>query len=114
MATRSRRVGLARVRGRSMEPTLREGDRLLVLYAGKPRVGCLALVRLPPGPDGPRPLAVKRLRRREPDGWWVEGDNLGAGVDSWTVGTLPDADVVARVLLRLPRGGRLATPRTRR
>ncbi|HET8601771.1 MAG TPA: S24 family peptidase [Segeticoccus sp.] len=105
---RSRQLGLALVRGRSMEPTLHEGDRLLVLYAGKPRPGALALVRLPDAPTGPRPLAVKRLRRRETDGWWVEGDNLGAGVDSWTVGTIPDGDVVARVLLRLPGRGPLA------
>ncbi|HET7303317.1 MAG TPA: S24/S26 family peptidase [Segeticoccus sp.] len=108
MTTRRRSLGLAVVRGRSMEPTLLEGDRLLVLYAVPPRRGGLALVRLPDGPDGPRPLAVKRVHRREADGWWVEGDNLGAGVDSWTVGTLPDSGMVARVLLRLPRRGRLA------
>ena len=55
------RLGIALVRGRSMEPTLHEGDRLLVLHGARARVGRMAVVRLPPGPDGPRPLAVKRV-----------------------------------------------------
>lgn len=92
------------VRGDSMLPALRAGDRLLVWHGMTPRVGRLALVRLPDGPVGPRPLAVKRVTRRQPDGWWwVESDNLGAGVDSWTVGALPPHATVGRVLCRLPR-----------
>ncbi len=82
-----------------MEPTLQAGDVLLVLHGGRPRVGGLLVVRLPDGV-----VAVKRAGRREPDGWWVERDNPEAGVDSWTVGTVPDRDVVARVLVRLRRG----------
>ena len=101
-----RRLGLARVHGCSMEPTLFEGDRLLVLYAVRPRVGRLAVVRLPDGPAGPRPLAVKRVIGPNPgggDGWWVERDNPGVGVDSWQVGAIPAGDVRAIVLCRLPR-----------
>jgi phage repressor protein C with HTH and peptisase S24 domain len=90
------RLGLARVHGRSMEPTLREGDVLLVLHGGRPRVGRLLVVRLPDGV-----VAVKRAVRRERDGWWVERDNPREGVDSWSVGSIPDRDVVARVLARL-------------
>ena len=95
------RLGLARVHGRSIEPTLREGDILLVLHGGRPRLGGLLVVRLPDGV-----VAVKRAVRREPDGWWVERDNPREGVDSWSVGTIPDRDVVARVLARFrrPRG----------
>jgi phage repressor protein C with HTH and peptisase S24 domain len=81
-----------------MEPTLYEGDVLLVLHGGRPRVGGLLVVRLPDGV-----LAVKRAARREPDGWWVERDNPVEGVDSWRVGTIPDRDVVARVLARVGR-----------
>jgi phage repressor protein C with HTH and peptisase S24 domain len=93
------RLGLARVHGRSMEPTLHAGDVLLVLHGGRPRVGGLLVVRLPDGV-----VAVKRAVRREPDGWWVERDNPREGVDSWVVGTIPDRDVVARVLTRVRRG----------
>ena len=81
-----------------MEPTLREGDLLLVLHGGRPRVGGLVVVRLADGV-----VAVKRVAHREPGGWWVERDNPREGVDSWRVGAVPDADVVARVLVRLPR-----------
>lgn len=90
------RLGFAVVRGVSMEPTLRAGDRLLLVHGARPRVGGLAVVRLSPGV-----VAVKRVVRREEGGWWVERDNPRAGVDSWSVGAVPDHDVVARVLCRL-------------
>ena len=91
-----RRVGLARVHGRSMLPTLRAGDLLLVVHGGRPRTGRLVVVRLPDGT-----VAVKRAVRREPDGWWVERDNPREGVDSWLVGAVPEDRVVARVLGRV-------------
>ncbi len=88
--------GTARVSGDSMRPTYRPGDLLLIRYRARPRVGRAAIVRLPD-----RGLAVKRVTRRESDGWWVERDNPRAGVDSWLVGAIPDADVVAVVVARL-------------
>ena len=95
-------LGLAVVRGRSMRPTLAEGDRLLVRHGAVPRVGDLVVVRLPDGV-----VAVKRATRREPGGWWVERDNAAEGVDSWLVGAIPEQDVLAVVLLRVwPRPGR--------
>lgn len=103
MTTQGARLGLAVVRGRSMLPTLRDGDRLLVVHGAAPRAGGLVVVRLPDGV-----LAVKRAARREPDGWWVERDNAAEGVDSWRVGAIPETDVVARVVARLwPRPRRL-------
>ncbi len=91
-----RHWGLAVVRGRSMLPTLREGDRLLVQHGGVPRRGGLVVVRLPDGT-----VAVKRATLREPTGWWVDSDNPAEGVDSSKVGTIPDASVLAVVRLRL-------------
>ena len=79
-----------------MQPTLHAGDRLLVVHGGRAKVGRLLVVRLPSGV-----VAVKRAVRREPGGWWVERDNPHEGVDSWSVGVVPDDDVVAVVLLRL-------------
>jgi Peptidase S24-like len=84
------------VRGRSMEPTLRDGDRLLVVPGGRPRAGRVAVVHLPGG----RPLSVKRLAFPAEGGWWVERDNPAEGVDSWQVGAIPAADVVAIAWLR--------------
>ncbi len=93
-----------------MLPTLRDGDVLLVLWGARPRAGDVVLVDLPPDAGGtPRPLAVKRLTGPDPDHpgdpfrVWVEGDNTGAGVDSWTVGSLPVAALRGRVVARLAR-----------
>ncbi len=79
-----------------MQPTLYDGDRLLVDHARRPKVGRLLVVRLPDGV-----VAVKRAVRRERGGWWVERDNPEEGVDSWSVGAIADEDVVAVVLLRV-------------
>jgi len=88
--------GLAVVRGRSMRPTLRDGDRLLVRHGAAPRAGDLVVVRLPDGV-----VAVKRATMRRDGGWWVERDNPDEGVDSWQVGAIPETDVLAVVRLRV-------------
>ena len=90
------RLGLAVVRGRSMQPTYVEGDRLLLVHGARARVGRPAVVRLPDGV-----VAVKRVVRREPGGWWVERDNPAEGVDSWLVGAIPDEAVLAVVVARV-------------
>jgi len=79
-----------------MEPTLYDGDRLLVVYGAAPKVGKLAVVELPD-----RPVAVKRVTRQVDGGWWVERDNHDEGIDSWLVGAIRSGDVVARVLWRV-------------
>lgn len=95
------RPALVRVRGRSMLPTYREGDVLLVLRGLRPRAGRAHVVRLPPDAAGrPRPLAVKRLTGRDPDAperWWVDSDNPAEGVTSFDVGSLAETDVLAVV-----------------
>lgn len=100
------RPGLARVVGASMEPTLREGDRLLVLWGARARVGSMSIVRLPRDEHGAtRPISVKRVvgtDPADPGRWWVERDNPRVGVDSWLVGSLPADAILARVLLRIP------------
>jgi signal peptidase I len=77
-----------------MQPTLYDGDRLVVRHGATPRVGDLVVVRLPDGV-----VAVKRATMRQSvggqPGWWVERDNSAEGVDSWSLGAIPGADVVA-------------------
>jgi phage repressor protein C with HTH and peptisase S24 domain len=74
-----------------MLPTLREGERLLVLHGGVPRRGGLVVCRLPQGV-----VAVKRVEARGPGSWAVVSDNPeGAGA------VVDDRDVLARVLGRI-------------
>jgi hypothetical protein len=89
-----------------MEPTLHDGDRLLVRWGPRrARTGAVAVVRLPD-----RPLSIKRLAFREPGAWWVERDNPAVGVDSWQVGAVPDEDLIGVAVLRLaPSPGRIAS-----
>ena len=97
------RLGVAVVRGRSMTPTLAEGNRLLVRYGARPRPGAVAVVRFADGV-----VAVKRLDHRASDGWWVVRDNAVEGRDSWSAGPIAEDGVLALVVLRLwPRPGRL-------
>ncbi len=75
-------VGLARVRGDSMRPTLAPGDRLVVRYGAAVRPGRIVLARLADGT-----LAVKRATGRRTTasgapGWWLASDNPEVGVDS--------------------------------
>ncbi|WP_310962607.1 S24/S26 family peptidase [Nocardioides terrisoli] len=95
--------GIAVVRGRSMLPTLRDGDRLLVRYGALPRVGRLAIVRLPDGV-----VSVKRLHLVDDEGYWFGRDNPSEGLDSWSFGRAATRDdVLAAVRCRLwPRPGR--------
>jgi phage repressor protein C with HTH and peptisase S24 domain len=93
---RPTRLGAVRVSGRSMQPTVYDGDFLLVRWGAPARPGDLVVVRLPGG----RPIGVKRAVRREAGGWWVERDNPAEGVDSWGIGAIPDEDVLGRVVLR--------------
>ncbi|MBD2758295.1 peptidase S24 [Yimella sp. cx-573] len=86
-----------------MFPTYREGDRLLVLYGARPREGRPHLVQPPPSAAGPRPLSIKRVERRTDEGWWVLSDSPDEGTDSRTFGPIPFRDMVAKILVRLPR-----------
>jgi hypothetical protein len=94
------------VRGRSMSPTLLDGDRLLVRYGAAPRPGRLAVVRFADGV-----VAVKRLDHLSSGGWWVSRDNALEGRDSWAGGAIAEGGVLALVVARLwPRPGRAPAP----
>ena len=95
MADTTPRWGLARVHGRSMLPTLRDGDRLLLDYRCPPSPGRIAVVGLPDGT-----VAVKRLDHLAEDGWWVSRDNPSEGVDSWSLGA-PVTQVRAIAVARM-------------
>ena len=91
-----------------MEPTLRAGDRLVVSYRRRPRVGDLLVLRLPDGTVAVKRAAERRTTRSGAPGWWVASDNPDAGVDSRHHGVLPETDVTAVTVARIwPRPRRL-------
>ena len=106
------------VRGPSMEPTLRDGDRVLVdlwTYRHRgPRVGEIVLfaaARLGGGMHVKRVVDTPRVRAATPGpepsmapagerasgGLWVEGDNRGQSVDSREYGAVAREAIRGRV-----------------
>ncbi|HVV75255.1 MAG TPA: S24/S26 family peptidase [Mycobacteriales bacterium] len=94
----SGRLRVALVRGPSMVPTLRDGDRVLVrMGSGPASVGRVVLVELPD-----RPLSVKRVVAVVPGGSVrVEGDNSYGSTDSRSLGPIAEEAVKGVVLARL-------------
>ncbi|HZB30605.1 MAG TPA: S24 family peptidase [Streptosporangiaceae bacterium] len=110
------------VKGESMLPALRPGDRLIVRLGAPVRPGDIVVARYPRsaapdrdpagGPDADRDgerasdaaavLIIKRAFRRTPAGWWLESDNQRAAGrrDSWDFGAVPDPDITGRVVGR--------------
>jgi len=109
-----------RVAGRSMEPTLRPGDRVVVdvwSYRHRsPRPGEIVLFV---GPEPGRAPLIKRCVRtpsgvtprshagpwgslRHPDrpGSWLRGDNSGDSWDSSSFGAVPGERILGRVVWR--------------
>lgn len=109
-----RAVDVVRVRGRSMLPTLRPGDRLIVVRTHRPpRVGEVVLALDPR--DAAREL-VKRVAAVGPGGVTLHGDNPALSTDGRMFGRLPAHAIRWRVVARywpLDRVGRLA-PRSAR
>jgi nickel-type superoxide dismutase maturation protease len=83
---------------RSMEPSLRPGDWLLVRRSRKIRPGQVVVAQ---HPERPEMLLVKRADRRQGEGWWLLSDNAGAAtVDSRQFGPVPPELIEGRVLGR--------------
>lgn len=84
------------VTGASMEPTLRDGDRILIRPTAAVRCGDVVVAELPGG-RGP---GVKRVCGAVAGGWWLLGDNPGASTDSRHFGAVPAETVLGRMVWR--------------
>lgn len=91
-------LATARIIGPSMEPSLRNGDVHLVALRVQVKVGDAVLLQ---HPERPELLTVKRIVRRDGDGWWVEGDNLEESTDSRHFGAVPEESIRGRIVFRL-------------
>ena len=95
------RYGMAVVHGRSMAPTLADGDRLLVSYAAVPAAGDVVVARFPDGTVAVKRVVERRAARSGDTGWWLLSDNLDEGVDSRHRGPVSNESVLGVVRLRL-------------
>lgn len=89
-------LGFAVVKGSSMAPTLRAGDRLLIRYGARVRPGRVVIARFPDGA-----VVVKRATELRDGGWWLLGDAASVGVDSRHRGAIPTRDVLAVAVARV-------------
>ena len=96
------------VRGDSMEPTLRDGDRVIVRRLGRaPRAGDVILV---PDPRVPSRSLLKRIVAVRAEGLELAGDHPDRSTDSRQFGPVDPGSVEGRVLFRyapLARAGRV-------
>lgn len=105
-------IARVRVSGCSMEPVLRDGDRVLVSRLAyrlrSPRPGDVVLARVAAVPGG---LTVKRVAALDGNGRLVlHGDNAAFSTDSRHFGPVPRRAVLGRVWYRYwppDRRGRL-------
>ena len=91
-------LGSVIVEGASMEPTYRNGSRLLVRWAipNKPTVGKIYCVERD---DQPGVIYIKRLQKSHGELHWFEGDNpTSQGSRTW--GWLPSHCIRGKVLFR--------------
>ena len=91
-----RRLDVVEVRGRSMAPTLRPGDRLLVARLPA-RVGDVVLATDPRAPG--REL-IKRVAAVDAFGVQLRGDNPAASADGRTFGGVAIGAIGWRAILR--------------
>lgn len=111
-------VKVYKVAGESMEPTFQAGTFLLGSPLIKPKAGHVAVVKTPRNsnknirkgfysPDSSKPANpadhIKRIRKIDNTGIWMEGDNKQGSTDSRHYGYLKPKDVQAVVFLRLMR-----------
>jgi len=96
------------VSGDSMEPTLRDGDRLVVRRLGRaPRAGEVVLVA---DPRLPQRSLLKRIAAIRPGGALLAGDHPERSTDSRQFGPVDPATIEGRVVFRyapLRRAGRI-------
>lgn len=101
-----RYVDVVEVRGRSMVPALRPGDRLVVVRA-RARIGDVVVA---PDPRDLERELIKRVIAADASGVTLRGDNAAASTDARVFGTIPANAVQWRAVVRYwppNRAGRL-------
>lgn len=92
-------ISFFRVRGKSMEPLVQEGDFVVAESMSylflRPRVGQVVLARHPARGNM---LLVKRIVAENQGCYWLEGDNSLASEDSRALGWFQRGDLKGKVI----------------
>lgn len=85
-----------------MQPTLLDGDEVLVAGYGKrpPQQGDVVLLQHPLRSDV---RVIKRIASLDRDTVFVQGDNPAESTDSRSFGGVPRSKILGRITLVLPR-----------
>jgi signal peptidase len=90
------------VSGKSMEPTLADGDVVFARRQSSYRIGDIVAYRVPKGEAGAGAMVIHRIVGGSAEsGYWTKGDNRD-GRDAWRP---KPHDVVGSVWLTIPRAG---------
>jgi nickel-type superoxide dismutase maturation protease len=99
-------MGIAKVNGHSMVPTLVPNDRVIVRYGDDFSVGDLIVF------TRNSHVEIKRLERIEAEGLFLVGDNDLVSLDSRSYGLISPAAVLGRAIARLwPQPGHVTIRR---
>jgi signal peptidase len=94
------------VSGKSMEPTLKNGDLVVALERSSYRVGDVVAYRIPEGEEGAGALVIHRITGGSAHaGYVLQGDNR-TGEDIWRP---QPPDIAGDMRVRLPRVGLFLT-----
>ncbi len=78
-----------------MEPALKPGELIVGWKWFRPRVGQIVVARTP------ERLLIKRIKRVDDAGIWIEGDNGAVSRDSRQFGFISRHELVGRYLITL-------------
>ena len=90
-------IRIFRVAERSMEPTIKEGDYVIVFVIGEPMVGDIIALRHP----YKNLTIIKRVLKVRRGSIYVGGDNSKLSEDSGRFGFVKKNAVIGKVLLKI-------------
>ncbi|MHA2232123.1 MAG: nickel-type superoxide dismutase maturation protease [Candidatus Hodarchaeales archaeon] len=84
-----------RVNGRSMAPTLSDGDYIFLLRTKKAKDDDIVVLKKP----GSNKLIIKRVISHENGEFFVRGDNRKASTDSRSFGAVSRQQIIGRAIM---------------
>ena len=81
------------VEGKSMEPSFKEGERVLTFNFSSPKKGDVVVVKK-------KINLIKRVQTIENNSYFVVGDNQNRSTDSREFGPVPKEEIVGKVLFK--------------